>query len=146
MAHITLSPTQGSHRRLLCNFTQARRGGDSPPAICRRTDLSSTGMFLLLQWSLFPRVPSPVLLQSSSTDAARSWSQEGGAHIGGWGCDVFPVESQDSMSAPVLELEKGGEGRGAGDGQRYEVCFEATSGRTRRCVFSWSQSCFIRSC
>ncbi|KAM3262900.1 hypothetical protein ACQJBY_053190 [Aegilops geniculata] len=64
-------------------------------------------MFLLLQW-------------------------RGGAHIGGWGCDVFPVESQDSMSAPVLELEKGGEGRGAGDGQRYEVCFEVTSGRTRR--------------
>lgn len=32
----------------------------------------------------------------------------GGAHIAGWNCDVFPVESQDSMSAPALGMEKGG--------------------------------------
>ncbi|XP_044435865.1 uncharacterized protein [Triticum aestivum] len=55
-----------------------------------------------------------------------------GEHTSADGIVMFPVESQDSMSAPVLELEKGGEGRGAGDGQRYEVCFEATSSRTRR--------------
>ncbi|XP_020170001.3 uncharacterized protein [Aegilops tauschii subsp. strangulata] len=56
----------------------------------------------------------------------------GGANITGWKSDVFPVESQDSMSAPSLELEKDEEAAVVGDGQRYEVCSEATSGWTRR--------------
>ncbi|XP_044352260.1 uncharacterized protein [Triticum aestivum] len=36
------------------------------------------------------------------------------------------------MSAPALELEKDEEAAVVGDGQRYEVCSEATSGWTRR--------------
>ncbi|XP_073360554.1 uncharacterized protein [Aegilops tauschii subsp. strangulata] len=56
----------------------------------------------------------------------------GGANITGWKSVVFPVESQDSMSAPALELEKDEEAAVVGDGQRYEVCSEATSGWTRR--------------
>lgn len=42
------------------------------------------------------------------------------------------MESQDSMTAPALELEKGDEEPIGGDGQRYELCSEATSGWTRR--------------
>ncbi|XP_037410655.1 uncharacterized protein LOC119273667 [Triticum dicoccoides] len=45
---------------------------------------------------------------------------------------VFPVESQDSMSAPALELDKDEEAAMVGDGKRYEVCSQATSGWTRR--------------
>ncbi|EMS54780.1 hypothetical protein TRIUR3_20715 [Triticum urartu] len=36
---------------------------------------------------------------------------------------VFQVEFQDSMSAPALEIEKGGEAQEAGDGQRYEMSY-----------------------
>ncbi|XP_045083931.2 uncharacterized protein [Aegilops tauschii subsp. strangulata] len=55
-----------------------------------------------------------------------------GANIAGWEEDVFPVESQDSMSAPAVELEKNKEAGLVRDVQRFKVCSEATSGWTRR--------------
>ena len=41
---------------------------------------------------------------------------------------VFPVEFQDSMSAAGLHIDKAGEEKEDGDGDRYEVCSETTSG------------------
>ena len=51
--------------------------------------------------------------------------------VAGGGGVVFPVESQDSMSALPLEIGKVDEAKQAGDGHRYEVCSEATSGWTQ---------------
>ena len=56
----------------------------------------------------------------------------GGGNIAGWTSAAAPVESQDSMSAAALELEKDEEAGVVEGGQRFEVCSEATSGWTRR--------------
>uniref|UniRef100_A0A453FY94 Uncharacterized protein n=1 Tax=Aegilops tauschii subsp. strangulata TaxID=200361 RepID=A0A453FY94_AEGTS len=52
----------------------------------------------------------------------------------GWNGSLHPVESQDSMSATEVEIDKGGKAQQDGDAARYEVCSEATSGWTRRLV------------
>ena len=75
--------------------------------------------------SLCPLITAPILFANPSTD---------GDILDCRNCGVFPMESQDSMTAPALELEKGDEEPIGGDGQRYELCSEATSGWTRRSV------------
>ena len=66
--------------------------------------------------------------------------------MAGWKSAAFPVESQDSMSAPALELDKDEEAAMVGDGKRYEVCSQATSGWTRRCgLFLYPHDASFRS-
>jgi hypothetical protein len=119
----------------LCSSTLAH-GGDSVPAMSTDglelygyVDFAALSSFfhqlrvdlMALDWKLLP-------------NAARFDSRRGVPVPVGWNGSVFPVESHDSMSAPALEIDKGGEVQQAGDGDRYEVCSEAMSGWTQRLV------------
>ena len=96
------------------------------------------GRLLFLQVISTPSQPCPpvgfLFFANPFADGARFDCSNFGANIAGLEFDVFPVESQDSMSAPPIELEKNEEAGLIKDGQRFEVCSEATSGWTRRCV------------